>query len=445
MFSWFTTYNRPVRKILPIKIWVCALLMGVFLTPATAQTVTFDEILANPDDVKLSYLYAQQQVIKGDLEQASAALERVLLIEPNWDTARLFYAAVLYRMDNMLGSKRELELLLDRPLNAVQEREVKKYLALTTAKSKSTRLTARITGGFRVDSNPDLTTSSSNDLNGNVLNTNSRVDGAFVAASRVRLEHTIPDGAGSFGFIELHSNLNEQFSVSEADNLNARLRAGASLFHDDLQVTPYVLGALLTLQGDLYRSEYGGGLATQYVVNPQLSVFGGAEGIYQDYNVISTNSIGNARNGWLAEASAGATYRSSEKNRITARIKGYLKDARNDSYSYDSIELSIRDVLLLGRGQYISGTASYRWTNYDQPDPTYSATVTRKDRIFKARLAYGLPLGTFFEWIKVPTGEAVSDVNFQVGVNYLNWESNIPNFNADSISADVLFTKHFTY
>ncbi len=445
MFRWALTFIRPHLMCQPVAFLVCALLLGAFPAPAAAEDVSYDQILANPDDVKLSYLYAQQQVIKGDLEQASAALERVLLLEPNWDTARLFYAAVLYRMDDMLGSKRELELLLDRPLEPAQEREVKKYLALTTAKSKRTRLTARITAGFNVDSNPDLTTSSSNDLNGNVLDTDARVDGAFQAGSRIRLEHTIPNGTGSYGFVELHSNLDEQFSVSEADNLSARLRAGASLFHDDLQVTPYGLGAVLTLQGDVYRSEYGGGIETRYVVNPRLSVFGGVEGIHQNYNVVSEDSVGSARNGWLGEVSGGLTYRNTEKNRITARIKGYLKDAANNSYSYDAVELSLRDVLLLGRGQYISAAASYRWTNYDQPDPTYSATVTRRDRILKARLAYGLPLGTLFEWIDVPTSDAVSDVNFQVGVNYLNWESNIPNFDSDSISADILFTKHFTH
>ncbi|MCR9137208.1 MAG: DUF2860 domain-containing protein [Alphaproteobacteria bacterium] len=445
MFRWALTFERSRWLRWPASFLVGALLTMVLAAPTTAETVSYEDILANPDDVKLSYLYAQQQVIKGDLEQASASLERVLLLQPNWDTARLFYAAVLFRMDDMLGAKRELKLLLDRPLNAAQEREVKKYLALTTARSKQTRLTARITGGFKVDSNPDLTTSSSNDLNGGVLDTNSRVDGAFMAGSRVRLEHTIPNGTGSFGFIELNSNLNEQFSVSEADNINARLRAGASLFHNDLQVTPYAVGALLALRGDLYRSEYGGGVASRYVINPQLSVFGGIEGIYQDYSVVSEDSVGSARNGWLGEASGGFTYRSSEKNRLTARIKGYQKDARNDSYSYDAIEVMVRDVLLLGRGQYVSGTASYRWTNYDQPDPTYSATVTRKDRIFKARLAYGLPLGTLFEWFNMTTGDAVADVNFQVGVNYLNWESNIPNFDANSVSADVLFTKNFTY
>jgi len=445
MFRWALTFERPRWLRRPVKFLACAVLTTFLVAPAAAENVSYDDILANPDDVKLSYLYAQQQVIKGDLEQASAALERVLLLQPNWDTARLFYAAVLFRMDDMLGSKRELELLLERPLNPAQEREVKKYLALTTARAKRTRLTARITGGFKVDSNPDLTTSSSNDLNGNVLDTNSRVDGAFLAGSRIRLEHTIPNGTGSFGFVELHSNLNEQFSVSEADSINTRMRAGASLFHDDLQVTPYAVGAVLALQGDLYRTEYGGGVASRYVITPQLSVFGGVEGIFQNYSVVSEDSVGSARNGWLSEASGGVTYRSSEKNRITTRIKGYLKDARNDSYSYEAIELMVRDVLLLGRGQYLSGTASYRWTNYDQPDPTYSATVTRKDRIFKARIAYGLPLGTFFERFNVTTSDAVADVNFQVGVNYLNWESNIPNFNANSVSADILFTKNFTH
>jgi hypothetical protein len=436
-------FYRHCLRDLPVKLLVSVLLTSAMVAPAAADNVTYDDVLANPDDIKLSYLYAQQQVIKGDLEQASAALERVLLLQPNWDTARLFYAAVLYRLDDMLGSKRELTLLLDRPLSANQKREVSKYLALATAKSKLTRFTGRISAGIRVDSNPDLTTSSSNDLDGNVLDSNSRVDGAFIAASQFRLEHTLPGGTGNFLFAQANSNINEQFKVDEADNLNGRLKAGGSFFYRDLQVTPYGIAAVLTLQGQLYRGEYGGGVATRYAVNPRVSLLAGIEGIFQDYSVVSDDSVGSARDGWLGKASGGISLRTSERNRITARINGYNKDARNDSYSYDALELLLHDVLLLGRGQYVSGSASYRWYNYDQPDPTYSTTVTREDRVFKARLAYGLPLGTLFDWINVTPAETVSAVNFQVGVNYLNWDSNIPNFDSDSLSVDVMLTRRF--
>ncbi|WP_419907636.1 hypothetical protein [Hoeflea sp.] len=410
---------------------------------AGAQDVSYQDILNNPDDLELNYLYAQQQVIKGDLEQAAAALERLLLLQPNWDNARLFYALVLYRLDDMAGAKRELTLLTDRPLSASQKREVNRYLALASAQSKSTRLTGRIAVGTRVDSNPDLTTSSDVDLNGTPLDTNTRVDGAFTAGTMLRLESDLPGGAGNFGFVQLNSNLNEQFSVDEADYITARVRAGASLFYEDLQITPYGVAQILALGGQVYRTDYGGGARAKYTISPQVSVFVGGEGVFQNYEVVSDDSVGSARNGPLATAIAGVTVRPSERNRITARVSGYFKDARNDSYSYDAIEIALNSLWLLGQGQYVLASASYRVQDYDQPDPNYSATVTREDQLFKARLAYGLPLDVMLENLNITPAEVTSNVNFQVGVNYLNQDSNIPNFVADSVSADIMLIKRF--
>lgn len=430
---------------MPIRTFVASLFLLLASISANAKDVSYEEILASPDDIKLSYLYAQQQVIKGDLEQATSALERVLLLQPNWDTARLFYAAVLFRLDDAEGAKRELKLLQDRPLSANQQREVSKYLALATAKSKKTRLTGSIATGFRVDSNPDMTTSSSNDLNGNPLDTDERVDGAFLATSNIRLEHNLPGGSGNFAFIEANGNLNEQFQVSEADYLTGGVRAGASFFLQDLQLTPYVSATALELQEQLYRSEYGGGLTAKYTVDPKLSLSLGAQGIYQDYRAVSDDSVGSARDGWLYVVAGGIAYRTSETNRISARINGYQKQASNDSYSYEALELIASDVFLLGRGQYVLASASYRWQNYDQPDPKYSATIARKDRLFKARVAYGIPVDTLLDFVNVEHGSATSGLNVQIGANYLNQDSNIPNFDADSLSADILFTKRFAY
>ncbi|MCP4317979.1 MAG: DUF560 domain-containing protein [Hyphomicrobiales bacterium] len=425
------------------KLFVSAALMLAALGGAAADDVTYDDILANPDDLKLNYLYAQQQVIKGDLEQASAALERVLLLQPNWDNARLFYALVLYRLGDMEGAKRELTILTDRPIGPSQAREVKKYLALASSKSKTTRVSGRVSTGFRVDSNPDLTTDSSNDLNGDPLNTDSRVDGAFAAASKFRIEHDLQDGQGSYAFIEANGNLSEQFQVSEASYITGNVKTGASFFILDLKITPYGTAGILSLDGQVYRTEYGGGVYTSFSVNPRFTIFASGRGVFQNYEVVSTDSVGSARNGWLATASGGFAVRASERSKFSARVNGYFKDANNNSYSYDAVEIAASHLLLLGRGQYLVASASYRWLNYDQPDPNYSTTVTREDELFKGRLAYGVPLNLLLENVNVTPPEATSNVNLQVGVNYLNQDSNIPNFVADSVSADIMLIKRF--
>ena len=410
---------------------------------AAAKDVTYDDILANPDDLQLNYLYARQQVIKNNLQQASTALERVLLIQPNWDDARLFYAMVLYRLGDMEGARRELAILTDRPLGPSQQREVRKYLALASSQSKTTRLSGRVSAGFRADSNPDLTTDSVNDLNGDPLDNDAQADGSVIAAASMRVEHDLQDGQGSFAFLEVDGNLNEQFKVSEASYFTGDVRAGASFFHGDLEFTPWGIASSFALDGQHYRSEYGGGGRATFTVNPRFSVFAGGSGVYQQYQVVSSDSVGSARDGWLATATGGFVAHASERSKFSGRLGGYFKNADNDSYSYDAIEIAMSHLQLLGRGQYLVTQASYRWLDYDRPDPNYSSNVTRRDRLFRGRIAYGLPVDLLLETINVTPPEGTFDVNLQLGVNYLNQDSNIPNFDTDSLSADIMFIKRF--
>ncbi len=427
-----------------IKKLLTSVVIGfVLLGNAMAEDITYDDILANPDDLQLNYRYAQQQVIKGDLQQASTALERALLIQPNWDNARLFYALVLYRLGDMAGANRELTILSERPLAPAQQREVKKYLALSSSRSKTTRVSGRISGGFRVDSNPDLTTDSANDLNGDPLDPDQETDGAFVAGAKVRVEHDIEDGQGSFFFFETNGDLSEQFQVSEASYLTGDVRAGASLFHGDLEFKPWGIASVFSLDGQVYRTEYGGGGKLTYSINPRLSVYAGGSGVYQDYRVVSSDSVGSERNGWLGKVSGGFVAHASERSKFSGRITGSFKNADNDSYSYDGVEVALSHLMLLGRGQYLVTRASYRWLDYDQPDPNYSSTVVRRDELFRGRIAYGLPLGLLLENINVTAPDAAANVNLQVGVNYLNQDSNIPNFDTESVSADILLIKRF--
>ena len=427
-----------------LRNWLTSVaIVFALLGTARANDVTYQQILANPDDLQLNYLYAQQQVIKGNLQQSSAALERVLLIQPNWDSARLFYALVLYRLGDMAGANRELTILSERPLPPAQQREVRKYLALSSSQAKTTRVSGRLSGGFRVDSNPDLTTDSVNDLNGDPLDPDQQTDGAFIAGAEFRVEHDIDDGQGSFVFFEANGDLSEQFQVDNASYLTGDVRAGANFYHGDLEFTPWGIAAAFSLDGELYRTEYGGGARFEFGVNPRFSVFAGGSGVYQDFRTVSSDSVGSDRDGWLGKATGGFVAHASETSKFYGRVTGSLKDADNGSYSYDGIEIALSHLWLMGRGQYLVTRASYRWLDYDQPDPNYSSSIVREDELFRGRIAYGLPLELLAENLNTTAPEGWADVNLQLGVNYLSQDSNIPNFDTDSFSGDIMLVKRF--
>src|SRR5262245_18416589 len=75
------------------------------------EDVTWEQVMARPDDLDLNYRFAQTQVRQGNLKGAAGTLERMLLVNPNLPKIRLFYALVLFRLGDLNESERELRIL----------------------------------------------------------------------------------------------------------------------------------------------------------------------------------------------------------------------------------------------------------------------------------------------------------------------------------------------
>ena len=119
-------------------------------------TITFNQIFANPDDSQLNLNYARQQAKAGDLLSAASALERLLYTQPNWDSARLYYALVLYRLDDTQAAMRELDNLDNRPLTPEQRAQVTAYredFRNPVLSGKVDTFAGRVSLGVRYDDN----------------------------------------------------------------------------------------------------------------------------------------------------------------------------------------------------------------------------------------------------------------------------------------------------
>ncbi|WP_034492647.1 porin family protein [Afifella pfennigii] len=438
---------RPIRALALLGM-VFALALPALADTQGNASITYEDVLARPDDLALTYAYARQEADRGRLEQSAGALERLLLLEPNWDTARLFYAIVLYRLDDLKGAERELLILKDRPLSAADASEVARYLALAQSGQKTTRFTGALSFGAAVDTNPAFASSADNGFTAGTLvplTARERVDGAFVAAATMRVEHTLPTGQGDFVFAEVDGWLNEQFHVDQASFLTGRAEAGATLVFRDLAVTPAARFGAYVLDDDLFYDEYGGTLKASYVVNPRLSVFAKGAALWQDYHRTSLSSVGSARDGWEIRAGGGLLVRPSQ--RLNSSLAAYFlnKNAASASFSYRGLELHGRQVVLLGSGQYVLAEGQYWRVDYERPDPAVLPGVTRKDDRFRARLAYGLPLETAFGAVGVELPQPIGEMNFQLGGEYYRQNSNIANYDGDNWSGDVLVTKRFAF
>jgi len=92
-------------------------------------TITFEQVFQNPANTDLQLAYARQQAAAGDYLAAAGALEAMLFSQPNWDSARLFYAILMYELDDRLGALREFTILEGRQLSAEQSELTAGYLA----------------------------------------------------------------------------------------------------------------------------------------------------------------------------------------------------------------------------------------------------------------------------------------------------------------------------
>jgi hypothetical protein len=399
---------------------------------AQNKTVSYADVLAAPYDLDLNFNYAQAQVQAGDLEQAAGTLERLLLISPDWDTARLFYAFTLYRLDDLEGAEREFELLSRRALPPVQAAEVRRYLQLSRAGSKQTRLTGSVSVGVGVGRDTWWEPA-------RILQTH---DG-FLSAGAIRLEHTLRTGHGDFVFAEADIMFNDRWGEPAVSF--SRVRAGATFYLGDLAITPTAVYSPDTYDGDLYLAEWGGELELRYAADPRLHLLGQASAFRQDFSTTDADPFGGERDGDLFSVGGGIEFRPTTF--VTTRfVASYFeKTAETEALDYEGYSLELSTLLRLGAGQYLRGALKYRHRDFAGPDPgDYRERDRVEDRQI-ASLAYGVPVTTLSKWVFDATPALFDNVNLQAEVTYERVHSDDRRFNAEGIAGRLLLTKHFAF
>lgn len=428
-----------VFRVLKKRAVALAFFLGLFVPTASyAQNITFEDVLARPDDAALNLKYAQQEVASGRLQQAAAALERLLLVQPDWDAVRLYYGVVLYRLGDLNAAKRELRLLEGRGLSANRERERVRYLKLAEDQSKRLRFSARYTLGARLDSNPGFV---SDEVVGNF---GEESDAAFTGSTQFLAELDVGN-RGNYLFLQTNNHINEYGDVNQADFISSRVKAGGVIHAPNLVIKPYFLYGATYLQHDKYRDRFGGGIDANWSLNSQVEFFLAGQAEYEDYDVTSFSSVGSQRDGWRYTGEAGIKWRPVERQIFELKGRYRRKDADFDGFSYDDANVSLRSLTLFGKGRYLSVFTSYSNRDYDRPDDFYSSTITREDDRFYVRGAFGVPLQTMFARADIELPSFFADIVAQIGVSYATRNSNIELLEYNNISGDILFTKRVSF
>ena len=418
--------------------------------------VSLDEVLRDPDNIKLNYRYAQTQVADGNLRGAAATLERILLINPELSNIRLYYANLLYRLDNMTEARTQLAILEGKRLSDANQEKAEILRSRVERRSKRTTYSANIGAGFNYQNNANFAPEdeaidvlvptpigSIQIVNLETPDSEQEDDTAFFATAGIGFRHDLGYQRGHETFGSLQVIWNEQDQVDSSDyhavsgNLGIRWRA------DFADIIGRVILGQFNLDDDdkyLVTSGIEGGLERKYL-NDKLSMSASYRGVHEDYD--NSDDFSFERTGMRHEYIFGARYLLAPDQRLGGSLTYTDKNADKEWKEYDGWEASVDHTWLLGQGMYVVNQLSYGNEDYSDPDPKIS-TRTRDDDIFRYRLSFSSPLKSLFS-NSTSLPKSIADVRFHASLQYMDNSSNIRNYDYDNTKASVFVTKRFDF
>lgn len=432
----------------PIKRFLTAaggalLLAALVQAPAAAQD--FDAVLAAPDDPEVNLTYARAAAAAGDLSGAAAALERVLILDPDRHGARLFYAIVLYRLDDLQRAREQLALLDGVALPPLQRAEADEYRRKIDRGREPLRFGAVLTSGWVYEE----------DAAGALLTTFDSV--LTPPVSEEGLSSTI--SARGFVFRDLGENtgltayglggLSDKATVDGPDGDFRRIDVEGGLSYRG-RLDAWSLGLIarrLDIFDAHYMDEVGVRGRASWRLSPALSLGLGAEAASQAFDEPTVDAIagliGGDRDGWRYDVSGDVTWRFSARSSLGLIVGWTDKQADYEPFGYSGPRLQGVIGTSLRAGQYVSLSGGIQKLDYDAPDPVFLGfgTPTREDTRTWGRLAVGAPMSAFN-----PVGATADwrqNVTVEGAVTYGARDSGPPLSDFDSWGAELRLAWRF--
>ena len=425
--------RRPTVRAAILALTV-AVALGVPVATAAAQD--FEAILAAPDDETLNLAYAREQAALGNLGLAASTLERILILEPNRHSARLFHAVVLYRLGDLQGAKDELRRLEAVQLTPLQRAEAESYSRRIEQNSATRSLSGSLNAGVAWE----------NDAAGAYF-TAFELIGAPPAdeglASEVSL---VLEGRADLGTGQVW----EVYGTGLLYDHSARSGAAIDFQRGGLEVglgrntrlTRSRLGAVLRhvrLMGEPQLTEAGVRAETRWRMTNATTLRLRGEAVSQDYDEPGIDALsgvlGGDRDGARYSAGIGVSHRFTSRTTFDASLDYEIKSAGYEPFGYAGPRLGLSLDQRFDKGVYLFASGSARWIEYDEPDAVFLGGATRDDVRTNARLALGAPLSAFTA--RGATGDVRENVTLEGAVNYNSRESSPPLADFDGWGAEL--------
>lgn len=405
---------------------------------AAGEDITYEQVLSDPDNIELNYQFARSQVRKGNMRSAAATLERVLMVNPDLPKIRLFYAVVLFRLDNLDDAQRELDTLKAQKMPESLRSELNSYLAQIRSRRMRTRYNVLL--GLGVDYDTNKNAAPLHDLR-LFFGAPVRLDKKSVAQADETETYL-----GSLGFThdlgyQAGHNIYGSYNYYRAEaehqkilNLQSHsVELGFVYKTPKVDYTVDFEGSHVLLAQTSFLRQRGGRLHMDFKASPRLVPFLEAAHTYQRYNKTAVVPAADDRNGDKIEGTGGLRYVLTPTMSVLGSYSRVQQGAVNNVFALARDSFNLSHTWLLGKGTFLLTTGNVSLDRYVRPDRVVSV-VPRVDNTYRARTTYGFPLDAIFR------SKIVEDFVMTWSYEYYHASSTLLNYTYDDNKASMLLT-----
>lgn len=420
---------------------------GVGAAQADTNGAPYHDVMAAPDSLSVNVRFLEVQLANSDFEGAAVTLQRVLLINPNFDEARLIRVAVLLRLGDHLGAAADLAFLEGQPLSPEDRAQADRLAAHVQPDSSAPGLSGVVRFGAIYDSNGGQSPGS-----GNLLNVNSfsfPTNGRFGAFGELQFVGDVPFGGGDghalrvegHGFARLHTDGSSAHSYARLA-VGPRFDLGFAFF--DLMA----VGGVEFIGSDLYGSRLGGRAELIVDVSDVVAANLRVEAVHDAVDVSLQTAPNNAGDGDGLEVSVrpSVTYRVSNLWSLVAHGLYVNKDAGSGWFSYTAFGGGLTAQYRNAEGYRFQIGASVQDVSYDTVNPLFGAYPARQETRFQLDTALSAPLTEVLELFGHDSMYAdwAADWSVETFARYAISQSNVPVFESENLTVGVAFARRFS-
>lgn len=410
-------------------------------------SVTYDQVLEDPDNVELGYRYALTQIRRDDLLGASATLDRLILLAPGEPNLRALRAIVLYRLDNLREAEREFADLLALEIDPVLRASIERYRADLDRRARDTRMSLLTSFGYQYDTNragaPDSgrlrTFLGTFDV---APDGRKQDDHSLTGLARFTIEHDLAtqERHSLFGSVSLYAA--DQFNLDDYDTYDVGAEIGGRFEFGEIFLTPAFGYDHLLMNDESYLDSYAVSLRADHRLNDPVNLWARGDFTFLDFRNTEQYPTGDLQSGADVGVTLGTDLYIGTSHRLTLSA-GYGRfNADVDWESFEGPMVGLNHTWLMGGGAFMMTDLSGEYQDYDLADPITGLT-DRHDWVYRARATLGIPVQTLLMADEWP--DALGGLTVSIYGEYYRANSNITNYDYDNVRAGATLSKRWEF